>query len=59
MGGPGERARARQLLEQGVLLKQGFAGAKDHPGVGAGSRAARIAVIGQRPPVSSTGSLQP
>ena len=34
MGGPGERARARQLLEQAVLLKQGFAGAKDHPGAG-------------------------
>lgn len=33
MGGPGERARARQLLEQAVLLKQQFAGAPDHPGV--------------------------
>lgn len=32
MGGPGERARARQLLEQAVLLKQQFAGAPDHPG---------------------------
>ncbi|PRW44890.1 apoptotic chromatin condensation inducer in the nucleus-like isoform X1 [Chlorella sorokiniana] len=33
MGGPGERARARQLLEQAVQLKQQFAGAPDHPGV--------------------------
>jgi hypothetical protein len=33
MGGPGERARARQLLEQAVLLKQQFAGAPDHPGM--------------------------
>lgn len=32
MGGPGERARARQLLEQAVLLKQQYAGAPDHPG---------------------------
>lgn len=32
MGGPGERARARQLLEQAVQLKQQFAGAPDHPG---------------------------
>ena len=32
MGGPGERARARELLEQAVLLKQRFAGAPDHPG---------------------------
>lgn len=32
MGGAGERARARQLLEQAVLLKQQFAGAADHPG---------------------------
>lgn len=35
MGGAGERARARKLLEQAVLLKQQFAGAPDHPG-GAG-----------------------
>ncbi|KAI3436380.1 hypothetical protein D9Q98_002434 [Chlorella vulgaris] len=33
MGGPGERARARSLLEQAVLLKQQYAGAADHPGV--------------------------
>ncbi|KAL4448648.1 hypothetical protein ABPG75_005867 [Micractinium tetrahymenae] len=33
MGGPGERARARQLLEQAVLLKQQFAGAPNHPSV--------------------------
>lgn len=33
MGGPGERARARQLLEQAVQLKQQFAGAPDHPAV--------------------------
>ena len=33
MGGPGERTRARELLEQAVLLKQRFAGAPDHPGV--------------------------
>ncbi|PSC67518.1 hypothetical protein C2E20_8825 isoform B [Micractinium conductrix] len=33
MGGAGERARARKLLEQAVLLKQQFAGAPDHPGV--------------------------
>ena len=32
MGGPGERARARQLLEQAVLLKQQYAGAPGHPG---------------------------
>jgi hypothetical protein len=32
MGGLGERARARKLLEQAVLLKQQFAGAADHPG---------------------------
>lgn len=32
MGGPGERSRARQLLEQAVILKQQFAGAPDHPG---------------------------
>lgn len=31
MGGPGERSRARQLLEQAVLVKQEFAGAPDHP----------------------------
>ena len=28
---PGERARARQLLEQAVLMKQRLAGAPDHP----------------------------
>ena len=28
---PGERGRARRLLEQAVLLKQGWAGAPDHP----------------------------
>lgn len=33
LGGPGERGRARQLLERAVLLKQGFAGAADHPAV--------------------------
>ena len=33
MGGPGERSRARQLLEQAVLIKQQFAGAPDHPAV--------------------------
>jgi uncharacterized coiled-coil protein SlyX len=33
LGGPGERARARALLEQAVLLKQRFAGGPDHPGV--------------------------
>lgn len=32
MGGAGERARARQLLEQAVLLKQQWAEANDHPG---------------------------
>ncbi len=32
LGGPGERGRARQLLERAVLLKQEFAGAPDHPG---------------------------
>lgn len=33
MGGPGEREKARQLLEQAVVLKQQFAGRADHPGV--------------------------
>ena len=33
MGGPGERGRARQLLEQAVKVKQQFSGAPDHPGV--------------------------
>jgi hypothetical protein len=33
MGGPGEKARARQLLLQAVHLKQQFAGAPDHPAV--------------------------
>ena len=33
IGGPGERARARQLLEQAVQLKQQAAGAADHPSV--------------------------
>jgi hypothetical protein len=31
MGGPGERSRARQLLEQAVQLKQQWADAPDHP----------------------------
>jgi len=31
LGGPGERARARQLLEQAVQVKQQYAGAPDHP----------------------------
>ncbi|KAK9815884.1 hypothetical protein WJX72_011277 [[Myrmecia] bisecta] len=33
MGGEGEKARARKLLEQAVRLKQEFAGGPDHPGV--------------------------
>ena len=32
LGGPGERGRARELLERAVLLKQKFAGSVDHPG---------------------------
>jgi hypothetical protein len=31
LGGPGERARARQLLEQAVQVKQQYAGTPDHP----------------------------
>lgn len=33
LGSPGERARARKLLEQAVILKQRFAGDPDHPTV--------------------------
>jgi hypothetical protein len=33
LGGPGERSRARQMLEQAVILKQKVADASDHPSV--------------------------
>ena len=33
LGGPGEVSRARQLLEQAVLLKQDMCESKDHPAV--------------------------
>lgn len=32
MGGPGERARARHLLERAVDLKREFVGSRKHPG---------------------------
>jgi hypothetical protein len=32
LGGPGERARARQMLERAALLKARWVGAERHPG---------------------------
>jgi hypothetical protein len=33
LGGPGERARARQMLEKAALLKAEWVGGKRHPGL--------------------------
>jgi hypothetical protein len=37
LGGPGERARARQMLEKAALLKAEWVGGRRHPGMLHGS----------------------